>query len=211
MMRLAFTVYALIMLAWIGAWRLHDSIGLSAEAAVADTLYWTVAKAIIWLLPVVVVVRGVFKRRLTEYLSLGNVTQGVKAGCIYGIAFVAISFMRDYFMRSFGWPAINPGLLNALAIAPICEEVLFRGFFLRTMQESKLGFWPANILTALLFLGMHLPGWYFMASPNLTQPFAMIGIVLVGLVAGVARQRSGSLWGSISVHFVNNLYSSFLH
>jgi membrane protease YdiL (CAAX protease family) len=124
--------------------------------------------------------------------------------------FVALSLLKDVFTRPFGVPAAEPGLLNALLIAPLFEEILFRGFFLGALQSSGVGFWTANVIVALMFLGIHLPGWYFMASPSLTQGAAILGILLVGLGAGFARARSGSLSGSIAFHVVNNLYSAFL-
>lgn len=199
-----------LMLAWIGAWLLHDASGLSPQQEGLDTLYWTVAKLLVWLLPIPVLVRMWSGQRLAEYLSLRHVRRGITTGLAFGLGFAVLSFGRDAFTRSFGPPAFTPGLLNALVIAPVFEEVLFRGFVLWSLQESGLRFWPANLLTAVLFLAIHLPGWYFAASPSLAQPAAMVGIVLVGLGAGLAKRRSDSLWGSIVFHAVNNLYSAFL-
>jgi membrane protease YdiL (CAAX protease family) len=201
---------AALMLAWIGAWLLHSAIGPSPRQEGLDTLYWTVAKLLVWLLPIPILVRTWTGQHLAGYISMGHVRRGITAGVALGLGFVILSLGKDAFTRSFGPPSISPGLLNALVIAPVFEEILFRGFILRSLLESGLRFWPANLLTALLFLGIHLPGWSFAASPSLTQPAAMVGIVLVGLGAGLAKQRSDSLWGSILFHAVNNLYSAFL-
>jgi membrane protease YdiL (CAAX protease family) len=201
---------AALMLAWIGAWLLHNATGPNPQQEGLDTLSWTVAKLLVWLLPIPFLVRIWTGQRLAEYLSLGHICRGITTGLVFGLGFVILSLGKDAFTRSFGPPTPSPGLLNVLVIAPIFEEILFRGFILRSLQESGLRFWPANLLTAALFLAIHLPGWYFTSSPSLTQPAAMLGIVLVGLGAGLAKQRSGSLWGSILFHAVNNLYSAFL-
>jgi membrane protease YdiL (CAAX protease family) len=207
---LALATYALVISAWISAWLLHDGIGLSSQAEALDTLYWTCAKILIWLLPIPIVARACLGKPLAHYLSRGRWRSGVSIGLIFGVVFVGLSLLGDGFAKRPGLPAVSPGLLNALVIAPIFEEIVFRGFFLTSLQDAGLPFWGANSLTAALFLGLHLPGWYFMASPSLTHPLAMVGILLVGLGAGLSRRRSGSLWGSITFHAVNNLAGAIL-
>jgi membrane protease YdiL (CAAX protease family) len=207
---LTLAVYAGIVIAWIGAWLMHDSLGLSSRSEALDTLYWTGAKLLIWLLPVAVVVRVWIRKPLAEYLSLRRWRSGVTTGVTLGAAFVALSLAADGFARKLGPPTVTPGLLNALVIAPAFEEIVFRGFVLTSLQDARVPFWPANLVTAVLFLGLHMPGWYFMASPSLLHPAAMVGILLVALGAGLSKRRSGSLWGAISFHLVNNLASAIL-
>jgi membrane protease YdiL (CAAX protease family) len=202
--------YVLVIVAWIGAWLLHESIGLGGQSEALDTLYWTGAKILIWLLPIPIVARACLGKPVTHSLPLGRWGSGVRIGLIFGVAFVGLSLIGDGFAKRPALPTVSPGLLNALVIAPLFEEIVFRGFMLTSVQDAGLPFWGANSLTAVLFLGLHLPGWSFMASPNLTQPMAMVGIVLVGLGAGLSRQRSGSLWGSITFHAVNNLAGAIL-
>jgi membrane protease YdiL (CAAX protease family) len=102
-------------------------------------------------------------------------------------------------------------LLNVLVIAPLFEEVVFRGFVLRALEESGTRFWPSNVLAAVMFLGLHVPGWHFMGVLKPSQAITALGIVVIGMLAGYARHRSGSTWASVFVHFVNNLYSVFTH
>jgi membrane protease YdiL (CAAX protease family) len=79
------------------------------------------------------------------------------------------------------------------------------------VQDSHVTFWPANIIATLMFLGLHLPGWYFVGRLKPAQAILALGICLVGLVAGYARRKAESTWAGVAVHFVNNLYSSFVH
>jgi predicted Abi (CAAX) family protease len=97
-----------------------------------------------------------------------------------------------------------------LLVAPLFEELVFRGFILALLQESDVRFWAANAIAGLMFLGLHIPGWYFMGSPKTSEAPALLGIILVGLMAGLAKRRSGSLWGAIVFHFANNVYASFV-
>jgi len=207
---LALSYYALLIAAWIGAWLLHERIGMARQTLLVDTLYWTVAKLLVWLLPAYAMLRIYFQVPARAYLSLHCLRRGVQVGVSLGVAFALLSLLRDVFTRSFGLPVPDPGLVNALVIAPLFEELLFRGFMLAALQEAGVPFWPANVVTALMFLGLHLPGWYVIGSPNISDGAAMFGIVAVGLVAGLAKRLSGSTWGSIIFHAVNNLYSAFL-
>jgi uncharacterized protein len=207
---LALSHYALLIVAWVGAWLLHERLAVGSASSLVDTAYWTTAKLLVWLLPIVVAIRARADEPVTAFLSVRDVRRGVVVGIVCGVAFAAVSFAKDAFSRAFAVPLPDPGLVNALLIAPLFEELLFRGFLLELVQRAALPFWAANLLVAAMFLGLHLPGWYVMGSPNLVQGTATIGIVAVGLAAGVAKQRSGSVWGSVVCHFVNNLYSSFL-
>src|SRR4051812_24930788 len=42
---------AALMLAWTGAWLVHNAVGPSPRSEGIDTLFWTVAKLLVWLLP----------------------------------------------------------------------------------------------------------------------------------------------------------------
>jgi membrane protease YdiL (CAAX protease family) len=62
-----------------------------------------------------------------------------------------------------------------------------------------------------MFLGLHLPGWYFVGALRPSQAVVAGGVLLVGLVAGYARHRARSTWAAVVVHFLNNLYSAFVN
>ena len=81
--------------------------------------------------------------------------------------------------------------LFIIAVTPgICEEVMFRG----TMQSaySDFGHKKAIIFSALLF------GVFHFNLLNLMGPF------FLGIVLGIIRFRTGSLYGAILGHTVNN-------
>lgn len=101
-------------------------------------------------------------------------------------------------------------MLSALTVAPLFEEVMFRGFALKALEDSGYRFWPANTIAAILFLGLHLPGWHFMGKLGASQVVVGLSVVVIGMVAGYAKRRSNSTWASVTVHFLNNLYSAFV-
>jgi membrane protease YdiL (CAAX protease family) len=79
-------------------------------------------------------------------------------------------------------------------VAPICEELLFRGFIF-TALRNWLGTLPAAVITGLLFGGVH-----YGSAPTLDLvPLAALGFGLCLLY-----RYTGSLYPSIVVHSLNN-------
>ncbi len=78
-----------------------------------------------------------------------------------------------------------------IAIIPaFCEEFLFRGLILDRL--SRFGRAKAIFISALLFALMH---------QNIGQ---ILYTFILGLVLGYIVVESGSIWGAIVLHFVNN-------
>jgi sodium transport system permease protein len=93
-------------------------------------------------------------------------------------------------------PGAGPRLLAAdvlaLALAPaLCEEALFRGLLLPALLPR--GRAVAIGVTALTFASFHFSIYRFL-------PTALLGVVL-----GLVRVASGSLWPAIAFHAVNNV------
>ncbi|MEM0970177.1 MAG: CPBP family intramembrane glutamic endopeptidase [Verrucomicrobiota bacterium] len=91
-------------------------------------------------------------------------------------------------------------LLLALAIAgmaPLFEEVFFRGFLFTGWQHTWLKIAGTAILTSFLWTIIHVQyGW-----------FELSWIFLLGLLLGLARHLSRSLWIPIAMHVFNNALS----
>ncbi|MDD2361765.1 MAG: type II CAAX endopeptidase family protein [Oscillospiraceae bacterium] len=83
------------------------------------------------------------------------------------------------------------------AVMPaILEEMLYRGYILRTLLRYGSGF--ALVVSSLLFALMH---------GNTSQiPFAFI----VGLACGYLMISTGRIWPSMMLHFLNNFMSTLL-
>jgi uncharacterized protein len=102
------------------------------------------------------------------------------------------SFMTDIYETAYFLPLL---WLAIVVLAPIFEEVFFRGFLFKGLQASALGSTGAIVLPALLWALIHLQyPWYDMA-----------GIFVFGLMLGYAQYRTGSLYVPIAMHALNNL------
>ncbi|MEX0767580.1 MAG: type II CAAX endopeptidase family protein, partial [Microthrixaceae bacterium] len=82
-------------------------------------------------------------------------------------------------------------LLFALLVgvlAPVVEELFYRGLFLRSLEKRRLPAWAAVLLSSFVFAGMHL------------QALQFPGLMVVGLVAGTLAVWTGRLGPAIWLH-----------
>lgn len=93
------------------------------------------------------------------------------------------------------WPAPDAVVvvIYGVLLAPLFEEVIFRGFLLPPAARH-LGEWGGIVVTACLFGLMHL-----------SDPFAVPPLIVLGALLGWTRLRSGSLWPAIVLHMFNNM------
>lgn len=101
-------------------------------------------------------------------------------------------------------------ILATLVLAPINEEVLFRGISFALLKKSGIKFWAVNVLQALFFGLAHLQ--YTMAMQGGIKYLNIIQgsyAFLLGLFLGYVREKTGSLWGSIIAHLVFNFIGTF--
>jgi membrane protease YdiL (CAAX protease family) len=204
----------LLFAAWIVAWIVNVWLrGRYHWSVETDTLYWIAMKAIVWVLPALLVIRFVERASLVQFLELRHQGRGLLWGGLVGLALIALTFFGKTLPA--GTPAralsFNLVLLNAVVVAPLVEEMTLRGFFLKRLELNGRSFWSANLLTTLLFVAMHVPGWLFQRRfPSMTSlAQAMAQLAMLSLLFGWTKKRAQSLYGAIVVHAVNNIYSAF--
>ena len=97
------------------------------------------------------------------------------------------------------------GLLWALAFLMVgfFEEFSFRGYIQYTLT-SGIGFWPAALITCLVFAGSHInnPGENWIG---------VVEIVLIALFLCLALRRTGNLWFAIGWHMSFDWGESFFY
>jgi len=83
-------------------------------------------------------------------------------------------------------------LLNSIIVAPLIEELLYRGFLYAGLVPL-LGIRPSIVLTAVVFALAH-PYW-----------FNWPAIFLLGIGLGHARSKTGSIWSGFFAHSIYNV------
>lgn len=100
-------------------------------------------------------------------------------------------------MESVGFDDVSVLLaLYSVLIAPIAEELTFRGVTMRYAKKA-MPFWVANIFQALLFGIFHM---------NVIQG---VYAFFIALFLGYVYEKSQSLWAPILFHILFNMWGTF--
>jgi uncharacterized protein len=85
----------------------------------------------------------------------------------------------------------DPRHRAAVIVAPVAEEILFRGYFYGVIRRFG-GRLPALLTSSLLFaaIHVHLP--------------SMLGLGLLAVILCLLYERTGSLWATITMHATFN-------
>lgn len=85
--------------------------------------------------------------------------------------------------------------LAIAGVAPVFEEVFFRGFLFRGLAASRLGTWGAIVISSLAWAVIHF------------QYDATVVAILfaLGILFGMARARHGTVTLTIALHMLFNL------
>lgn len=82
-------------------------------------------------------------------------------------------------------------LLVAVVVAPVCEEVFFRGFVFAGLLQAMPGTW-AIVLSSFIFAIAH------------GDPGSFAVLFIIGLALAFLRLRTKSIWPGILLHTLNN-------
>jgi membrane protease YdiL (CAAX protease family) len=83
------------------------------------------------------------------------------------------------------------GAVVVIGVAPVCEELFFRGVLFRVLRQ-RMPLWPAAIVDGILFGFVH-------GSLVIVPVLAVLGIVFC-----YVYERTGSLFPTIALHSLNN-------
>jgi membrane protease YdiL (CAAX protease family) len=86
--------------------------------------------------------------------------------------------------------------LAAVVMAPIAEELLFRGLLHRGLRQ-RMRRPSALVLSSVLFAVVHV-------DVAASQPLALVGLTFVGVVLALAHERTGSLLVPVVIHATHN-------
>jgi membrane protease YdiL (CAAX protease family) len=167
----------------------------------------TIASAVVCSGLILIIIKVRRGAALAEYLALKSISfKSVIAMVAVTIAFILLSsgfsFLTkkpvdsDFMTSAYSTLTAVPLFWIAIAIfAPVFEEVFFRGFLFIGFAGSRIGPAGAVFLTALAFAAMHIEYGFYEISV----------IFVLGIILGIVRHRTGSLWCPIIIHALNNL------
>ncbi len=85
-------------------------------------------------------------------------------------------------------------LFAVIFLAPLCEEAVFRGFLFKGF-EHRFGVWTAILVSAALWSALHVFQYGLIH---------VVYIMVLGIVMGTARWKSGSIFVPLLMHVMNN-------
>ncbi len=88
-------------------------------------------------------------------------------------------------------------LILAVFVAPVCEEIFFRGFIFPGLQRGLPTAW-AILVSALVFGIAH------------ADPGSLAVLVVIGIMLAILRWRSDSLYPGMLLHMLNNGISALV-
>jgi uncharacterized protein len=85
--------------------------------------------------------------------------------------------------------------IAVVIMAPLCEELLFRGFMIPGIAQSRLGSMGAIVISSGIWALIHFQYSLF-----------FVGVIFVfGLLLGVAQIKTRSIYVPLAMHSLNNL------
>ena len=89
-------------------------------------------------------------------------------------------------------------LLALILVAPVMEELVFRGFLISGLRPTRLGASGAVLVSSFAWASLHLE----------YDLYGMATIFALGILLGTARVKTGSVVVSIALHMISNIIST---
>jgi len=167
---------------------------LASDAALLGVVYFRIVRpgATSW------AKMGLERKQLLQRLLLGILFGFVLFGLSTGLELLLDSFgihqtQADLFasIRHASLGEFGLVLLAGAVVAPIVEEIYFRGFVFRSYLEQK-GPAQAYLFSAAIFAAIHM------------NAAALLPIFAMGLLLSLLYSRTGSIVPGMAAHAVNN-------
>jgi membrane protease YdiL (CAAX protease family) len=204
-----FLVYVLVFhVLWIGwAYGIYPWLTTLGDTTLQYALITISLRLLIWVVPVVVYLQQIDRVAPITYLKL---THHWQRGLLVGLAFTGLNLLLSLARFGVPHPALQSitwnSLLSTSMMIGVIEEIPYRGFILQKL-EAHTSFWIANLLTSLLFVIIHLPGWMAL---HLLRVETVVFVFLFSIVMGVVFRASRSLWSVIVAHSLNDFLSGVI-
>lgn len=184
-----------------------EELGVTTGNITAGTFWLLNIANIVSIALIVAVVLGFYKE---GFSSLGFTTNKIPKALLYGVVGFVVAFILagivgypiqqefgvDPTQEALSQTAAVPGLLpivflSGVIIAPIAEEVVFRGYLYKAFRDR---FKPsyAIVLSAALFSVIHL------------ELLAAAPLFVIGVVLAYVYEKTGNIMAPITLHVLNN-------
>jgi membrane protease YdiL (CAAX protease family) len=183
------------------------------ETLISDGLFLSIAiiaSSIVCVGLILVIIKIRRRATIAEYLGLRRITKktilillAIATGIIVLSDILTLilgkplspEFMVSAYNTSI-WPALF--WIAVVIFAPLFEEVFFRGFMFVGFSQSRIGVVGTIGLTALIWALMHVQ----------YDVYTIAGIFVLGILLGIIRFKTDSLWSPLLMHVFINLIAT---
>ncbi|KAA3609496.1 MAG: CPBP family intramembrane metalloprotease [Planctomycetota bacterium] len=139
---------------------------------------------------------------LYEFKGFGRIPASIQATSVVGL-FVATVLLTHSEYKAHGTAFGFPGPGFNVLIAPIYEELIFRGWILGSLvRKRSVRF--SILISSFLFGLVHIRNIYWLDFEPLFGKMIFAGLIF-GPIAGYLTLRARSLWPAVILHYLNNL------
>jgi uncharacterized protein len=209
----------LFVLCLFAIWSVRATFLYAIDASIRPdalrTVYSVSVKLILWVLPAFGYVYWVRHASPFRYLGISVMPPArkwLKYLVVIGLflsAQIAFQSIVGENAPSLAGISITLSGILSFVVSPFLEELLFRGLLLQELA-ALLPRWGANLLTSLLFAGIHLPFWLSHGGMSGALLATTAGVFIFSLLAGWLYLDSSSIWPPTVAHIANNWVAALL-
>jgi len=108
---------------------------------------------------------------------------------------IVTKFMVDTYTTAYFVPFL---WFAFIIVAPLTEELFFRGFLFKGIEHSRIGAAGAVVITSLLWSVMHIQ----------YDIYGITNLFISGLLLGLARVKSNSIYVPVVMHILQNIIAT---
>ena len=207
--KIAFLLYLILFHGCWTAWVVfgYPRLRMVGEQTLLYACVNLLVRALLWVLPVFLYLRYVNGVSAWSYLKLAA---NWRRGLLAAVLFSTLNFFL--LVTQHGLPHIRSeaitwnSLLSTSLLIGFFEEIPYRGFIFQKLNEW-LSFAPAALISSLLFVAIHLPGWLLL---HLFKAQVAVFIFVFGILMALLLRYSRSLWAPIISHSLNDFFTAVI-
>ncbi|NMP17198.1 type II CAAX endopeptidase family protein [Thalassotalea sp. Y01] len=143
---------------------------------------------------------------LHKPFTVGEFRPYFLATCLYIIASVVIHTLVNTPTPAFMVDILNTtdyiwlSFLAICIVAPIFEELVFRGFIYAKLASTRLRHSGSILVTAILFTFVH----------SQYSGLVLVDLFILAMLLSITRYKTGNVYYCIAIHAINNMMSMLL-
>ena len=162
-------------------------------------------------LVVIIIIAILIKRQKikSQHLDIRK-PKSLKSYLVWTIGFLAYVLLTEFSLSSFNVLEVNkwnhfftPSIIlifGAIILAPIAEELLFRGLILNILLKKKINIHWAILIQACFFVVLH----NFTYENTLSSNIGIVQSLVDAMLFGYARVYTKSIYTPITMHITGN-------